>query len=546
MKLLRNLGLRTKIALPFVITVIAIILIGALSISTGRALIGATDHLADDLLPAVSEVLNGDRDLYQAQVAQMAYINAIEQGSGGEESIAAFNENAQQATDRMADALVKLDGTGAAELVTGFESAFNAWRQAATSSMQLAADGDTDAARLMMQGTSQDRFDTLRDYFDRIGVFADAAAATTARDASSQGQQSSVLILTITIAALIISALLFVLFIKLIINSISELRHRLDDIAQGEGDLTRQIPVEHNDDLGQLAESFNRVLGSLREMIRTIQSLSENLAEGAHQLDQAAKENKEGVTQQTDAIAMVATAINEMQSAIEEVAGNAATAADVTRRAQENGHQGADIIRTSSNQVRSLAAQITKAVVVIRKLSEDSSNITSVLDVIRGIAEQTNLLALNAAIEAARAGEQGRGFAVVADEVRTLAQRTQKSTHDIQTMITTLQTGVSDIVSVMETGSREAGETEKSSAKAELELTAILEAMNNIGDLNTSVASATEEQTQVIDEINRSVVQINDLANESAERSAHINQVSESLAGYAEQLNNQAGRFRVQ
>ncbi len=513
---------------------------------TGRTLIAATDHLADDLLPAVSEVLNGDRDLYQAQVAQMAYINAIEQRDTGQDSVAAFDDNAQQAADRMNNAVERLGDKGAAQLVTGFDSAFSAWRQAATSSMQLAADGNIDAARLMMQGTSQGRFDTLRDYFDSVGVFADEAAANTARNASSQGQQSSELILTITVAAAIISALLFVLFIKLIISSISELRHRLDDIAQGEGDLTRQIAVEHNDDLGKLAESFNRVLSSLREMIRTIQSLSENLAEGAHQLDQAARENKEGVTQQTDAISMVATAINEMQSAIEEVAGNAATAADVTKRAQENGHQGADIIRTSSGQVRSLAAQITKAVGVIRKLSEDSSNITSVLDVIRGIAEQTNLLALNAAIEAARAGEQGRGFAVVADEVRTLAERTQKSTQDIQTMITTLQTGVSDIVSVMETGSKEANETEKSSAKAEIELTAILEAMNNIGDLNSSVASATEEQTQVIDEINQNVVQINDLANESAERSAHINQVSESLAGYAEQLNKQAGRFRVQ
>ena len=242
---------------------------------------------------------------------------------------------------------------------------------------------------------------------------------------------------------------------------------------------------------------------------------------------------------------MVATAINEMQSAIEEVAGNASRAADITKHAQEKGRNGATIIRNSSVQVQRLAAQISKAVEVIRKLSQDSENITSVLDVIREIADQTNLLALNAAIEAARAGEQGRGFAVVADEVRTLAKRTQQSTEDIQAMITALQTGVADIVAVMETGSKEAVETEKLATEAEAELQGILESMADISDMNTSVASATEEQTQVIDEINRSVTEINDLASESMTRSGSIDHISESLDGYARELEQQTGRFKV-
>ncbi|CAN0593776.1 unnamed protein product [Ectocarpus sp. 12 AP-2014] len=331
----------------------------------------------------------------------------------------------------------------------------------------------------------------------------------------------------------------------MIIGSIAVLRRQLDNIAQGEGDLTRRIPVETNDDLGQLATSFNQVLANLQTMIGAIQQLSNKLDDGAQELATAARDNNNGISKQTDSISMVATAVNEMQSAIEEVAGNASRAAEITRSAQEKGNNSATIIRSSSEQVRRLASQINKAVEVIRKLAQNSENITSVLDVIRGVADQTNLLALNAAIEAARAGEQGRGFAVVADEVRTLAQRTQQSTEDIQAMISTLQTGVSDIVAVMETGSNEAVETEKLATEAESELNGILAAMADISDMNISVASATEEQTQVVDEINRSVTEINDLAAESARRSEGIDSISKSLAGYADDLKGQTGRFRV-
>jgi methyl-accepting chemotaxis protein len=319
----------------------------------------------------------------------------------------------------------------------------------------------------------------------------------------------------------------------------------LDNIAEGEGDLTQRVPVETNDDLGQLATSFNQVLANLQSMVGSIQTLSENLGKGATQLSTAARDNNDGINRQNDLISMVATAINEMQSAIEEVAGNASRAADVTRHAQETSEKGGRIIHDSSTQVQTLAEQILKAVEVIRKLSEDSKNITSVLEVIRGVAEQTNLLALNAAIEAARAGEQGRGFAVVADEVRTLAQRTQQSTEDIQRMITTLQTGVSDIVSVMETGSEQAGETERLATEAEKELKTILESMNDIMDVNASVASATEEQTQVVEEINRNIVNINELASESSRRSERINDISATLDSYAASLRQQTGRFKV-
>lgn len=545
MNVLNNLGLRTKIALPFLITAIALVIVGAFSVLTARNLVSDTDDIATTYLPSVSEILNGDRDLYQALVAQMTLVDQAFNSEDTADSLNDFNENAEQARRRYQESAERLKGTGISDVTQGFSSAFDRWEMSARRVIDLARNGDPDEARSLAASETGPLFDQLRNFYDQAGAHADEQAQKRSSEASAEGTSSSATILTITLIAIILSALLFTTFLKLIIQSISALRKQLDNIAQGEGDLTKRIPVEVEDDLGRLAISFNKVLENLQGMIGSIQSLSRDLGQGAAELASAANDNNEGVTRQTDSISMVATAINEMQSAIEEVAGNASRAAEITREAETKGNNSAQIIRSSSKQVHRLAAQISKAVEVIRKLSADSDNITSVLDVIRGIAEQTNLLALNAAIEAARAGEQGRGFAVVADEVRTLAQRTQQSTEDIQTMITSLQTGVSDVVNVMETGSKEAAETEKLATEAEQELQAILEAISNITDVNTSVASATEEQTQVIDEINRSITDINDLAAASAERSQAIDGISKSLESYATELEKQTGRFRV-
>lgn len=545
MTALKKLGLRTKIALPFAITALALVIVGVFSVLTARNLVSDTDDIAATYLQSISQILNGDRDLYQALVAQMSVVDQSFNNENTSGALEDFNENTEQARQRFLESSQRLAGAGIPDVSDGFEAAFDRWEQSARRVMELASNGNPEQARNLAATETAPLFGQLRDYYDRAGAYADEQAQQRSAEASAEGTSSSATVLAITVIAIIIAIALFFVFMKLIISSISALREQLDNIAQGEGDLTQRVPVTVEDDLGKLARSFNQVLENLQGMIGSIQNLSRDLGAGATELATAARDNNDGVTRQTDSISMVATAINEMQSAIEEVAGNASRAAEITREAETKGNNSAQIIRNSSKQVHRLAAQISKAVEVIRKLSADSDNITSVLDVIRGIAEQTNLLALNAAIEAARAGEQGRGFAVVADEVRTLAQRTGQSTEDIQTMITTLQTGVSDVVSVMETGSKEATETERLATEAEQELQAILEAISSITDVNTSVASATEEQTQVVDEINRSITDINDLAAASADRSKAIDGIAKSLESYVRELEQQTGRFRV-
>lgn len=545
MTLNNTLGLRTKICLPFALCAIALLIIGVVSALTFRNLVSDTNDIVGNSLPAVSEVLNGDRDLYQALVAQNAVVNAAFLGRDTDEGRAVFDENIQQAFDSMNSAVERLRGSGISEKIEGFEAAYNRWIGTAYEAMELAESRAKLATQALLEGEGRTAFGELRNYFESVGAHADEQAQKSAADASEEALSRSVIIMVTSLVTVVVCIALFVIFLRMIVGSIATLKNQLDNIARGEGDLTRRVPVESGDDLGQLATSFNMVLTNLQGMVGTIQKLSDDLGNEAKQLSTAARDNNDGVTRQADLISMVATAINEMQSAIEEVAGNASRAAEVTIQAQQRGENGGRIIRNSSEQVQALALQISKAVEVIRKLSEDSENITSVLDVIRGVAEQTNLLALNAAIEAARAGEQGRGFAVVADEVRTLAQRTQQSTQDIQRMITALQTGVSDIVSVMETGSEQAGETERLATEAESELKVILKSMNDISDVNSSVASATEQQTQVIEEINRNIVNINELAAESSRRSGRINGISSTLDSYADQLRQQTGRFRV-
>ena len=538
-------GFRTRVALPFIITAVALVFIGVFNVNTTRSLVTDVNDVAENYLPAVSEVLNGDRDLYQALVAQMEAVDAGFNQQDAAAFKADFEENAQQAKDRFDQAVNRLRGTGIEAVTRGYDQAFSDWLASARQVMTLVEQGRPDEARQRAMSETASLFDALRDFYDIAGAHADEQAQQRAHEASSTADASAVTSLTVTLLTLALSVVLFVVFLRLIIRSIRMLQAQLDNIAQGEGDLTQRIPVTANDDLGLLANSFNKVLANLQQMIGSVQKLAHDLKDEASQLAQAARDNEAGVNRQTDAISMVATAINELHSAIEEVAGNANQASELTQSADSTGRRGAEIIHSSSEQVRRLTAQIEKAVAAIRVLSEDSDNITTVLDVIRGIAEQTNLLALNAAIEAARAGDHGRGFAVVADEVRTLAQRTQESTENIQKMITTLQEGVAEVVGVMETGSKEADSTVKLATEAEGELQAIIQAIAQIADMNASVASATEEQTQVVDEINRSVTEVNDLAAEGAQRSSDIGQISQSLAQYAQDLQQQTGRFRV-
>ena len=317
------------------------------------------------------------------------------------------------------------------------------------------------------------------------------------------------------------------------------------DIASGEADLTRQLKTDGRDELSELAGHFNSFTGSLRQVIGETLESARILSRSAQGLGQQAHLFSEQSARQSQQVEQVATAIHEVAYSVQDVAKNAEHTAVDVRSAEERAGQGLQGIDNALAQIGQLSASIEQAVDVIRALADETTRIGGVLEVIRAVAEQTNLLALNAAIEAARAGEQGRGFAVVADEVRLLAQRTQQSTAEIQAMIEQLQTHSAAAVKVIQDSSRQSEQTVEQASQAGASLRQIVDSLRSISGLAASIASATLEQSHVVDEINGNVTQTASLAQDNAGEAEKAAGTSQALNQLAERLDALLSRFRV-
>jgi methyl-accepting chemotaxis protein len=312
-----------------------------------------------------------------------------------------------------------------------------------------------------------------------------------------------------------------------------------------DGNFTQPVTVGSQDEIGQVAQSAEKIRQELGLALHQVVESAASLAGEAAELAAVSTATTDGVATQQRETDMVATAINEMTATVAEVARSAAHAAEAAHKADEESRDGHRIVASTITDIDKLATEIERTAEAINTLESDSENISSVLDVIRGIAEQTNLLALNAAIEAARAGEQGRGFAVVADEVRTLASRTQQSTQEIQSMIERLQKGTHDAVQAMAQNRSHAQETVQQAARAGTALKTITEAVTRISDMNSQIASAAEEQGAVAEEINRNIVKISQVAEESASGAQRITAASHDLSNLAKTLQQLTGRFTI-
>lgn len=364
-------------------------------------------------------------------------------------------------------------------------------------------------------------------------------------DIKAQFRQEMLQIISLGVVILVVLASIIGLIARSITRPLQATVAAMADIANGDGDLTRQLSVQGRDELSELARHFNSFTGKLRDVIGETKKTAQTLSDTARTLDEQAGETRSRSDRQSQQVEQVATAINEVTYSVQDVAKNAEHTATEVRRAEERAEQGLRGIDTALAQAEQLSATVAQAVKVVSGLAEESTRIGGVLEVIQAVAEQTNLLALNAAIEAARAGEQGRGFAVVADEVRLLAQRTQQSTAEIRSMIEQLQSHSTAAVKAIDESSRVTQLTIEQAAEAGSSLRQIVESLRSITALAASIASATLQQSHVVDEINGNVAQTADLAQENARNAERSAAVGHTLSRAAGSLDTLLGRFQV-
>ncbi|PYY89845.1 methyl-accepting chemotaxis protein [Pseudomonas sp. TKO26] len=388
--------------------------------------------------------------------------------------------------------------------------------------------------------TSAEKINGILNQLVEINTHYSSAAD---QDAAEQYTTAFNLVVTLLVLASALTLLFAWRLIRSITLPIANALHAAETIA--EGDLTQPITVDGRDEAGRLLQAMLTMQEKLRDTLQRITASAGQLASAAEELNSVTDESARGLTQQNNEIEQAATAVNEMTSAVEEVARNAVSTSEASQNATQSAGDGRDMVQETVAAIERMTGDVQSTASLIGDLANESRDIGKVLDVIRGLADQTNLLALNAAIEAARAGEAGRGFAVVADEVRALAHRTQQSTSEIERMIGSIQSGTEHAVDSMRNSTERAESTLNIARGAGLSLDTINSAIIQINERNLVIASAAEEQAQVAREVDRNLVNIRDLSVQSTTGANQTRSASSELSVLAVDLNNLVTRFQL-
>ncbi|MEH6648596.1 MAG: methyl-accepting chemotaxis protein [Motiliproteus sp.] len=543
-----NLPFRFKLMLPIGLIAVVMAITASLSISSSKALDHSAGLIGHQYMPELNLLLQADRDMYQAQVAERSFI-FVKEGSDDYKTLQQqHTENISQAHERVLKfgELAHTDETKA--LVASFETNFSAWAKTTQQIEHERSNNGRQGRKTAIDlsfGDAATQFDATRDIINQLTEIVEHHAAMEVERADLTAERANQIQITSLVIGLAFCILLALFFPGLITRPLQQMQTKVDDLSKGDGDLTTRINLDQKDELGKLGNAIDGFLDNLQQLIGQVASTTAQVSAAAEQQSAIMVETSSTIHEQHSSIDQVATAVNQMSATVQEVARSATDAADAAQTADSSARQGQVVVDNTVEAIKDLANDIDNAAQVIREVETDSENIGGVLDVIKNIADQTNLLALNAAIEAARAGEQGRGFAVVADEVRTLASRTQSSTEEIQTMIEKLQAASHNAVNVMVKGQEKAQASVEKASEAGGSLDAITTAVAQINEMNTHIASAAEEQNSVTEDINRNVTHISELSTRTADSAEQSNTASSTLAQLATELQQEVGRFKV-
>jgi methyl-accepting chemotaxis protein len=539
---IRNMNIAPRAFLGFAFIAVLVIALGFFALNRMTLIRQATVDMETNTLPSITLIGNVNEYVLRLRIFSLRMLVNREP------------EMLQESDQRVAEIITQLQAVKSAysalpseadekAIYQQFDATLTQYIGLLNQAAQLSRDNKVEETRAMINTSMRQTSDLMTKQLKDLVDINRANAIAGSKLAGQQYDGATVAIIAVAVIASLMTVLLAWLLTRSIVAPLSRAVNAAQEIAAG--NLTKHIEVDGKDEPARLLEALVIMQQNLRKTIEMISGSATQLASAAEELSAVTEESSRGLQQQNDEIEQAATAVNEMTAAVEEVARNAVSTSQASEQSTETARQGRDKVVQTVQAIQTMTQDVQTTSTLVEGLAEQGRDIGKVLDVIRSIAEQTNLLALNAAIEAARAGEAGRGFAVVADEVRALAHRTAQSTREIEQMVAGIQSGTGNAVQSMALNTSRTQTTLELARAAGEALEQITEAISQINERNLVIASASEEQAQVSREVDRNLVNIRDLATQSAAGANQTSAASHELSRLAVDLNGMVARFVI-
>ncbi|WP_460138077.1 methyl-accepting chemotaxis protein [Pseudomonas sp. S2_A10] len=539
---LRNLNIAPRAFLGFAFIALLVIVLGVFAVSRMTVIRQASVDMDTNQLPSVTHLSVVTENVLRMRILSFRVLVNREPASlqEAETRIAVLIDKVRKA---QASYAALPAGPEERAVFQTFSTTLDNYLQAQNQMIELSRKGDLEAMRALINTRIKEGTDQMGEQLNKL-IGMNTAGARAAAIKAGENYDSAI---TGIIIVAVIAALATVLLAWLLTRSIVTPLNRAVLAAQtiAGGDLSKAIEVDGKDEPARLLEALAAMQTNLRKTIEQIAGSATQLGAAAEELSAVTEEASRGLQQQNNEIEQAATAVNEMTAAVEEVARNAVSTSEASNQSTHAAREGRDQVVKTVDAIQTMTHDVQNTAQMIEGLAAQGRDIGKVLDVIRAIAEQTNLLALNAAIEAARAGEAGRGFAVVADEVRALAHRTAQSTQEIEKMVAGIQNGTGEAVSSMQQSNQRTQSTLEMARAAGVALEQITQSIHQINERNLVIASASEEQAQVSREVDRNLVNIRDLATQSAAGANQTSAATHELSRLAVDLNAMVARFVI-